>query len=153
MYLSAIRPYSCCSYIWRYTPAPLPLTHRRSSCTFTSNKLLWWIIVAKTTSSWHLTALLDRPESLISYCKIISANEQVKLTLPYIMASSNGNIFRVTGPLCGEFTGHGWIPCTQGQWRRALMLSLICAGKRLSKHSWGWWFETPLRSSWRHCNA
>ena len=23
-----------------------------------------------------------------------------------MMASSNGNIFRVTGPLCGEFTGH-----------------------------------------------
>ena len=24
--------------------------------------------------------------------------------------------------------------------------------KRLSKQSWGWWFETPLRSLWRHCN-
>ena len=27
--------------------------------------------------------------------------------------SSNGNIFRVTGPLCGEFTGHRWIPLTK----------------------------------------
>ena len=26
------------------------------------------------------------------------------------MTSSNGNISRVTGPLCGEFTGHRWIP-------------------------------------------
>ena len=26
------------------------------------------------------------------------------------MTQSNGNIFRVTGPLCGEFTGHRWIP-------------------------------------------
>ena len=26
-----------------------------------------------------------------------------------VMTSSNGNIFRVTGPLCGEFTGHRWI--------------------------------------------
>ena len=25
--------------------------------------------------------------------------------------------------------------------------------KRLSKQSWGWWFETPLRSLWRHCNV
>ena len=25
--------------------------------------------------------------------------------------------------------------------------------KRLSKQPWGWWFETPPRSSWRHCNA
>ena len=27
--------------------------------------------------------------------------------------SSNGNIFRVTGPLWGEFTGHRWIPLTK----------------------------------------
>ena len=30
-----------------------------------------------------------------------------------IMTSSNGNIFRVTGPLCGEFTGDRWIPLTK----------------------------------------
>ena len=30
--------------------------------------------------------------------------------LIYMMTSSNGNIFRVTDPLCGEFTGHRWIP-------------------------------------------
>ena len=27
-----------------------------------------------------------------------------------MMTSFNGNIFRVTGTLCGEFTGHRWIP-------------------------------------------
>ena len=37
------------------------------------------------------------------------------------MTSSNENIFRVTGHLCEEFTGH------KGQWRGALMFSLICA--------------------------
>ena len=26
------------------------------------------------------------------------------------MTSSNGNIFRVTGPLWGEYTGERWIP-------------------------------------------
>ena len=26
-------------------------------------------------------------------------------------------------------------------------------GKRLSKQSWGWWFETPWRSLWRHWNG
>ena len=29
------------------------------------------------------------------------------------MTSPNGNIFRVTGPLCGEFTGPRWIPHTK----------------------------------------
>ena len=40
------------------------------------------------------------------------------------------------------------------QWRGALMFSLICAlNKRLSKQSWDWWFDTPSRSVWRHCNG
>ena len=41
----------------------------------------------------------------------------------------------------------------KGQWRGTLMFSLICALiKPFSKQSWGWWFETPSRSLWRHCN-
>ena len=32
---------------------------------------------------------------------------------PYMMTSSNGNIFRVTGHLCGDFAGHRWIPRTK----------------------------------------
>ena len=42
----------------------------------------------------------------------------------------------------------------KGQWRGALMFYLICAlNKQLSKQLWGWWFETPSRSLWRHCNV
>ena len=37
----------------------------------------------------------------------VSTYKQVMMTL------SNGNNFRVTGPLCGEFTGHRWIPLTK----------------------------------------
>ena len=36
-----------------------------------------------------------------------------KLCLQFIMTSSNGNIFGVTGSLCGEFTGDRWIPLTK----------------------------------------
>ena len=39
----------------------------------------------------------------------------------------------------------------KGQWRGALIFSLRL-NKRLSKQSWGWWFETPSWSLWRHCN-
>ena len=68
-----------------------------------------------------------------------------------IMASSNGNIFRVTGPLCGEFTGEftSQRPVT----RRFDVFVDLCLNKRLSKQSWGWWFQTPSRSLWRHCNG
>ena len=46
--------------------------------------------------------------------------------LETMMTSSNGRIFRVTDPLCGEFTGHGEFPA-QRPMTRALMSSLICA--------------------------
>ena len=42
-----------------------------------------------------------------------------------MMTSSNGNIFRVTGPLCGEFTGPGEFP-TQRPVTRRFDFSLIC---------------------------
>ena len=45
----------------------------------------------------------------------------------------------------------------KGQWHRALMFSVICAWKKkqlpMSKQPWGWRFETPSRSLWRHCNG
>ena len=42
----------------------------------------------------------------------------------------------------------------KGQWRGTLMFYLICAlNKRLNNQSGGWWFETPTRSLWRHCNV
>ena len=31
----------------------------------------------------------------------------------FMMMSTSENIFRVTGPLCGEFTGLRWIPLTK----------------------------------------
>ena len=39
----------------------------------------------------------------------------------------NGNFFRVTGPLCREFTGHRWIPRTKASDAELLMFSLISA--------------------------
>ena len=43
-----------------------------------------------------------------------------------MMTSSNGNSFRVTGHLCGEFTGPRWIPRTKAS-DAGLYVSLICA--------------------------
>ena len=37
----------------------------------------------------------------------------VSVTNEPMMTSLNGNIFRVTGHLCGEFTGPRWLPCTK----------------------------------------
>ena len=59
-----------------------------------------------------------------------------------MMTSSNGNIFRVTGPLCGEFTGPGEFPTQKPVTRSFDVFFDRRPNKRLSKQSWGWWFET-----------
>ena len=63
-----------------------------------------------------------------------------------MMTSSNGNIFGVTGPLCGEFTPQRSVT------RSFDVFFDLHRNKRLSKQPWGWWFETPSWSLWRHCN-
>ena len=53
-----------------------------------------WFVVGWTLLNWSTSYL----------------SQQVQVNM---MTSSNGNIFRVTGPLCEEFTGHRWIPRTK----------------------------------------
>ena len=69
-----------------------------------------------------------------------------------MMTSSNGNIFRIIGHLCGEFTSDE-SQKHKSQLRGALMFFDLRLNKRLGKQSWGWWFETPSRPLWRHCNV
>ena len=70
-----------------------------------------------------------------------------------MMTSSNGNIFRVTGPLCGEFTGPGEFPTQRPVTRSFHVFFDLRLNKRLSKQSWGWWFETLSCPLWRHGNV
>ena len=50
-------------------------------------------------------------------------------------------------PVPGEFTAQR--PVT----RSFDVFFDLCLNKRLSKQSWGWWFETQSGSLWRHCNG
>ena len=59
-----------------------------------------------------------------------------------MMTSSNRNSSAVTG----EF------PSQRPMTRSFDVFFNLLLDKRLSKQSWGWWFETPSRSLWRHCN-
>ena len=53
------------------------------------------------------------------HCQLISS---VRATL--MMTSSNGNTFRVTGPLCGELTGPGEFPT-----QRPVTRSMLCTAQ------------------------
>ena len=76
---------------------------------------------------------------------------RLNLALVYIyqfimMTSSNGNIFRVTGHLCGEFLAQR--PVT----RSFDVFFDLRLNKRLRKQWQGWSFETPSSPVW-HCDV
>ena len=81
--------------------------------------------------------------SMCTYSKLVSAflwwDEHA-----FMMTSSNRNIFQSTGSLCGE------IPSQRPLTRSFGVFFDLRLNIRLSKQSWGWWFETPL---WRHCKT
>ena len=70
---------------------------------------------------YHITINFDISQHwIVSVFFSINPNRLYKdglvhsYTIPiHMKTSSNGNIFRVTGHLCGEFTGHRWIPHTK----------------------------------------
>ena len=69
-----------------------------------------------------------------------------------MMTSSNGNIFRVTGPLCGEFTGPDEFPSQRPVTRSFDVFFDLRLNTRLSEQSWSWWFETLSRPFRLHSN-
>ena len=71
----------------------------------------------------------------------------------FMMTSSNGTIFHVTGPVCGEFTGPGEFPAQRPVTRSFDVFYDLRLNKRLSKQPWGWGFETHSPPLWRHSNV
>ena len=71
---------------------------------------------------------------LIWEYKVLSTN-RLFLSKKHMMTSSNGNIFRVTGHLCGEFTGPRWIPAQRPVTRSFDVFFDLRLNKRLSKQS------------------
>ena len=49
------------------------------------------------------------------------------------------DLFRVTGPLCGEFTGHRWIPLTKASDTDLWFLFDLCLKKTIEQT-----IETPV---------
>ena len=70
----------------------------------------------------------------------------------HMMTSSNGNIFRVTSPLYGEFTSPGEFPTHRAVTRSFDVFFDLHLNKRLSKQPRGSWFEMPSWSLWHQCN-
>ena len=63
-------------------------------------------------------------------------------TFPALLALCAGN-----SPVTAEF------PTQRPMTQNFDVFFDLHLNKRLSKQSWGWWFETPSRPLWRHCNV
>ena len=63
-------------------------------------------------------------------------------TISVLLALCAGN-----SPVTGEF------PTQRPVTRSFDVYFDLCVNKRLSKQSWGWWFETASHPLWRHCNG
>ena len=129
-------------------PAPLPLppqppnSHPTPTPTTTPTQLH-----PRLTYSGGSSTIFDTKE----YNGFGGVNSGPLISRLHMMTSSNGNIFRVTGPLCGEFTGHRWILHT----KRPVTLSFDVLfdprlNKSLSKQSWGWWYIIDVRHHRAH---
>ena len=69
------------------------------------------------------------------YTRIVAPAMAAGRRAESMMTSSNGNIFRVTGPLCGEFTGPGEFPAQRPVTRSVGVFFDLHLNKRLSKQS------------------
>ena len=99
----------------------------------------------------HLYPIPGNADWLCNWCQQYTSHCLRKYS--FMMTSSYGNIFRVTGPLCGAFTGPGEFPAQKPVTRSFDVFFDLRLNKRLSKQLWGWWFETLSWSLWRQCNV
>ena len=122
----------------------------------------WTLNTFQSFSVWHryliksiscnddkiiwLTCTLD------NVCDICDMRSRSVSSL-WMVTPWNRNIFRTTGHLCAKFAGQRWIPRTKASERSFDVFLDLRLNKRLSKQWQGWWFKTPSRPLWRHCNG
>ena len=132
--------------------------------------VIWIMVIAKITCHSIITAVLLLGK-LSKYLKCLSfhyssflaflsfllfefANYVTYAYFVVMFTSLNGNIFRLTGHLCGELIHRSPVNSRTKAGDAELWCCLWShLNKRLSKQWWGWWFETPSRPLWRNCNG
>ena len=92
--------------------SPTPVCFERQWClghTLEHSDIVWQGFAAW----WDHEILIMSNDILLHYAGILPPEIHCRQNVILMMTSSNRNIFRVTGPLCGEVTGHGRIPLTK----------------------------------------
>ena len=96
----------------------------------TINMPISFIIIAKIQQLSCMKINLDwkcRLQNVVNFVSASVYQPRRHNNINPMMTSSNGNIFRVTGPLCREFTGHRWTPLIKASDAELWFFSSICA--------------------------
>ena len=101
-----------------------------------------WPLWMTLFSVWHLHRSIERAraELLQVQCWILTSSNGKKKSALLALCARNS-------PVTGEF------PAQRPETRSCDVFIDLQLNKRRSKQSWGWWFETPSCSLWRHCNG
>ena len=90
---------------------------------------------------------------LICCVACVDGSVHLKFVLLGIMMTSLNVIFSALLAICaGNSPVPGEFPAQRPVTRSFDVFFDLRLNKRLSKQSWGWWFETLSRPLWRHCN-
>ena len=115
--VTGVNIFLCTYYFHRYFQGRLTIIHSSyisMVCLWneaTWFRILFFLYAAFTQSDkFHILFYLWKWSSL---CQIMTWRRNPSKRNCSMMTSSNGKIFRVTGHLCGDFTGHRWIPHTK----------------------------------------
>ena len=111
---------------------------------------LWsgWFYFILTPWHWHISTITGPLCGESTGFPCIPRGKDHKCRA-FMMTSSNGNIFRTTGHSCGDSQVTGEFPAQRPVTRSFDVFFDLHLNKRLSKQSWGWWFETLSCSLWR----
>ena len=102
---------------------------------------------------WHCNNRFPSGMGSEKYSSLVTSDFRLQSSFQRsldMMTSPNGIIFRVTGSLWGESTCHRWIPLTKSIDKETDVFYDLYLNKRFGKQLGRRWFETPLRSLWRH---
>ena len=118
-------------------------------------------IYIRVYDSWHIspTGLGDDYWIICCICITISHVTLIKIMLCYVYVmwpwwSHEMETFSTLLAICaGNSPVTGELPGQRPVTRSFDVFFDLRLNKRLSKQSWGWWFDMPSRPLWRHCNG
>ena len=99
----------------------------------------WWVelFYQHIEAKWHIYALVGELNHRWFMQWWRHETETISASLAFMRGIHRSPVNSPRGPMTRNFD----------------VFFALSLNKRLSKQSWGWWFKTPSRPLWHHCNA